>query len=52
MGTHTIFIGRIVAAEVLTDDVCMTYDYYHQVKRGTTPKTAPSYIAEAKGGNK
>ena len=52
VGTHTIFIGRIVAAEVLTDDVCMTYDYYHQVKRGTTPKTAPSYITEAKGGNK
>jgi ferric-chelate reductase [NAD(P)H] len=52
VGTHTIFIGKIVAAEVLTDDVCMTYDYYHQVKRGTTPKTAPSYIAEEKGGNK
>ena len=48
VGTHTVFIGRIVAAEVLTDDVCMTYDYYHQVKRGTTPKTAPSYIP--KGG--
>ena len=26
----------------------MTYDYYHQVKRGTTPKTAPSYIAKEK----
>jgi flavin reductase (DIM6/NTAB) family NADH-FMN oxidoreductase RutF len=50
VGTHTIFIGRIVAAEVLTDDICMTYDYYHQVKRGTTPKTAPSYIAKEKGG--
>lgn len=50
VGTHTIFIGRIVAAEVLTDDVCMTYDYYHQVKRGTTPKTASSYIAKEQGG--
>ena len=48
VGTHTIFIGQIVAAEVLTDDAGMTYEYYHQVKRGTTPKTAPSYIA--KGG--
>jgi len=47
-GTHTIFIGRIVAAEILTEDACMTYEYYHQVKRGTTPKTAPSYIG--KGG--
>lgn len=52
VGTHTIFIGKIVAAEVLTDEVCMTYDYYHQVKRGTTPKTAPSYIAREKGGDK
>jgi ferric-chelate reductase [NAD(P)H] len=52
VGTHTIFIGRIVAAEVLSDDACMTYEYYHQVKRGTTPKTAPSYMAKEKGGEK
>ena len=26
----------------------MTYDYYHQVKRGVTPKTAPSYVEENK----
>lgn len=51
VGTHTIFIGRVVAAEVLTEDKCMTYEYYHQVKRGTTPKTAPSYIAGEKGGD-
>jgi flavin reductase (DIM6/NTAB) family NADH-FMN oxidoreductase RutF len=50
VGTHTIFIGKIVAAEVLTEDPCMTYEYYHQVKRGTTPRTAPSYIAKEKGG--
>jgi rubredoxin len=24
----------------------MTYAYYHQVKRGTTPKSAPSYVEE------
>ena len=46
VGTHTIFIGKIVAAEVLTEDTCMTYDFYHQVKKGTTPKTAPSYIGK------
>ena len=46
VGTHTIFIGKVVAAEILNDEICMTYDYYHQVKRGTTPKTAPSYIAK------
>jgi flavin reductase (DIM6/NTAB) family NADH-FMN oxidoreductase RutF/rubredoxin len=49
VGTHTVFIGRVMAAEVLTDDTALTYEYYHQVKRGTTPVTAPSYIAKEKG---
>ena len=48
VGTHTIFIGEVVDADVLNDKVCMTYEYYHQVKRGATPKTAPSYIEEKK----
>jgi ferric-chelate reductase [NAD(P)H] len=47
-GTHTIFIGKVVAAEIMTEDPCMTYEYYYQVKRGTTPKTAPSYIPKEK----
>ncbi len=46
VGTHTMFIGELVDADVLTDKVCMTYEHYHQVKRGTTPKTAPSYVAK------
>ena len=48
MGTHTVFAGRVVDAGVLTDEPCMTYEYYHQIKRGVTPKTAPSYIEETK----
>ena len=48
VGTHTVFIGELVGAEVLTEGEPMTYAYYHQVKRGTTPKTAPSYITERK----
>ncbi len=48
VGTHTIFIGEVVAGDVLMEKACMTYEYYHQVKRGTTPKTAPSYTAEKK----
>ncbi len=46
VGTHTIFIGELVGAEVLKEGEPMTYAYYHEVKRGTTPKTAPSYIGE------
>ncbi len=48
MGTHTIFIGEVVAGDIVSDKACMTYDYYHQVKRGTTPRTAPSYVEEKK----
>ena len=43
-GTHTIFLGELAGAEVLSEDKPITYEYYQQVKRGTTPQTAPSYI--------
>ena len=46
VGSHTIFIGELVGAEVIKEGEPMTYAYYHQVKRGTTPKTAPVYIEE------
>jgi len=52
VGTHTIFIGQIVNAEVITDDACMTYDYYHQIKGGKTPKAAATYVEEEKVGKK
>jgi ferric-chelate reductase [NAD(P)H] len=49
VGTHTIFVGEIVDAEIVNEkEVCMTYDFYHQVKRGTTPAAAPTHIAENK----
>ena len=43
-GTHTIFIGKLVDAEILTSEEPMTYAYYHEIKRGVTPKAAPTYI--------
>ncbi len=48
VGTHTIFVGEVIGAEVLKEGEPMTYAYYHQIKRGTTPKTAPTYIEEKK----
>lgn len=42
--THTIFIGKVVDAEILSDEEPMTYAYYHEIKGGVTPKTAPTYI--------
>lgn len=41
VGTHTIFIAEVVAGEVLSEETCMTYDFYRKVKGGTAPKTAP-----------
>jgi len=46
VGTHTIFIGKIVDCDVLSSAEPMTYAYYHEVKGGKSPKTAPTYIKE------
>ncbi|MCD6567506.1 MAG: rubredoxin [Dehalococcoidia bacterium] len=46
VGTHTIFTGELVEAENLISGEPMTYAYYHEVKRGMSPKTAPTYIKE------
>lgn len=43
VGTHTIFIGKVVDADILSNDRPMTYEYYHKVKGGYSPKTAPTY---------
>jgi flavin reductase (DIM6/NTAB) family NADH-FMN oxidoreductase RutF/rubredoxin len=48
VGTHTIFVGELIGADVLKEGEPMTYAYYHEVRRGTTPKTAPTYIKERK----
>lgn len=47
-GTHTIFIGKVVDAEIINENEPMTYAYYHEVKRGTSPSTAPTYIGVEK----
>ena len=46
MGTHTVFIGEIVDADIMSDGEPMTYAYYHLVKKGKAPKAAPTYIEE------
>lgn len=42
--THTLFLGEMNEANILKTGKPMTYDYYHQVKHGTTPSTAPTFI--------
>jgi flavin reductase (DIM6/NTAB) family NADH-FMN oxidoreductase RutF/rubredoxin len=48
VGNHALFIGEVVDAEVLSHKTPLTYAYYHKEKRGTTPETAPSFVAEKK----
>jgi flavin reductase (DIM6/NTAB) family NADH-FMN oxidoreductase RutF/rubredoxin len=45
-GTHRIFLGEVKDCDVLNDAEPMTYAYYHAVKGGKAPKTAPTYQAE------
>jgi len=47
-GTHSIFIGKVTGGEVLKEGTPMTYAHYHQIKRGSVPKTAPSYTLPQK----
>jgi len=51
-GTHTLFIGKIVNAETINDKLPMTYAYYHEIKKGKSPKSAPTYISSADNGEK
>ncbi len=45
-GTHTLFLGKIVEAENIKKGIPLTYDYYHQIKKGVSPKNAPTYISK------
>jgi len=46
VGTHTIFIGKIIDADIISQDKVMTYEFYHEIKGGKSPKNAPTYIKE------
>ena len=46
VGTHTIFVGRIEDAGVMSKDAPMTYEYYRGKKGGKAPKNAPTYYRE------
>ena len=44
--THTLFLARILDGDILNNKNPMTYAYYHEIKKGKSPKTAPTYIEE------
>lgn len=50
--THTLFIGEMTESKMLKGGRPMTYAYYHEEKRGTTPASAPTFIKEEMPGAK
>lgn len=42
--THTVFLCKIIDGDIIDEQIPMTYAYYHQVKKGNSPKAAPTYI--------
>ncbi len=44
--THTVFLGKVLDADLLKEDDVMTYAYYHNVIKGKSPKNAPTYRGE------
>ena len=43
LGSHTIFVGDVVNSEVLRAGRPLTYRYYHEEMKGTSPPNAPTY---------
>ena len=49
VGTHNIYIGELVNAELMSaDSEPLTYAYYRESKKGMAPKNAPTYIDKSK----
>ncbi len=49
VGTHLMFIGELVSADVLDDGKDpLTYHHYRTVRKGVAPKNAPTYIDKSK----
>ena len=41
--THTIFVGKVINMNKYDNKNVMTYKYYHEVLKGSSPKKAPTY---------
>ncbi len=48
IGSHTMFLGRVIGGDILSDKTPMTYAYYYTIKGGKAPKSAPHYIKTEK----
>ncbi len=49
VGTHLIFIGELIQAEIIDENRDpLTYAYYRQIRKGIAPKNAPTYVDKSK----
>jgi flavin reductase (DIM6/NTAB) family NADH-FMN oxidoreductase RutF len=47
VGTHILFVGEVLEARITAEnETPLTYSYYHEMKKGVTPKNAPSFITK------
>ena len=44
--THDIFIAKVLDTKKISNQEPMTYKYYHEKLKGTSPKNAPTFIEE------
>lgn len=44
--THDIFIAKVLDTKKISNQEPMTYKYYHENLKGTSPKNAPTFIEE------
>lgn len=47
LGSHTVFYARLFGGGLLADETPLSYGYYQTVLKGKSPKSAPTYIADA-----
>ncbi len=48
VGTHMLFVGEVIDGDVLDgSQPPLTYAYYREVKKGKSPKNAPTYVPPA-----
>jgi len=45
--THSVFFGEVLSSSCLKQGCPLTYANYHLVKKGKSPKSAPTYILNA-----
>jgi flavin reductase (DIM6/NTAB) family NADH-FMN oxidoreductase RutF/rubredoxin len=51
VNAFSIFIGEVIACDILNTGKPMTYSYYHEIKGGGISKNAPDYIKKEEKNN-